>query len=656
MPHYGDFDPASVSWVLTRADLDHLLGCIDDATEACLDLETTGLSEHAVPAAANHGYGARVSVGSLTLPLPGLAIPTTWVLPLSHPQSPWQGRWARVLGQVCQRLVDAAVPLVNQNVKYDARWVYATTGVDLAPLIGWDPMISSHLLDENTTTRLKERAPATFGVQAWDEFDLSRPEAVETIPLLDLGMYAARDTWWAWRLACAHREQMFVGPGTDEPMATEEIETARLGRLAVWCAMPTVATLAGVEQRGIMLDADWTRAELEKRRTAERGLGFALGRRYRMPLDTMSFAATSHWFLEWAERAVAAGDLEVTQLTPRGRAAWTKGVLVRQARKGSPVADDLLALRSASKQAEFLDSWLHNVAADGAVHATYNAGRVITGRLSSDSPNMQQVTEVLKPAFVPRPGFVIADFDYSQIELRVAAHISGCEPMIAAFNDGRDLHRYLAARITSKDEADVTALERKAGKSANFGLLYGLGAYGFMLYAEEQYDVSFTISEATAIRRAFFDTWVGLADWHAHTIARAVATGQVTSPIGRVRRVPGIWDANESLAAYNERAAINSPVQGFGSDLMQIAAASIAGRLPGHEAVDGAYLVATVHDSVVAEVEADRWEQVVKACAERMLDLSDVLGRMDCRLRVPLAVDVKVGTRWGLSDVGTLTG
>jgi len=653
-----DFDPQTVTWVLNRQDLDHLIEAIGMADEVVCDLETTGLDEHAVAGGkTNGGYPARIVLAAFTLPtnVTREGTPTTWVLPLSHPASPWIGRWRRITREVMLAVRDNNKPLLNANVKFDCRWIKAHAGVDLSRQIVWDTMISSHLLDENHSTRLKTRAAHTFGIPPWDDFDLSAPGAAERVPLGDLGMYAARDTYWTWRLAELHREQMFLAPDLDEgPVGADEVEDARLGRLATWCAIPTTATLTAIEQRGMCLDTDWVHTQLGEHKAAVKRLTGELVQRYELSGEP-SFAPTSLWFAEWTRRAVKAGDLRIAEMTPTGKPRWSKGVLVRQARRGSDVALDLLALRGHTKKVEYLRSWLGYVSPEGLIHATYNAGRVVTGRLSADSPNMQQVTAELKPAFVPSPGHVFVDLDYSQIELRVAAFISRCVPMLDAFRRGDDLHRLLAQQITGKaNPADVNAGERQAGKSANFGLLYGMSAYGFQMYAETVYGVSFTEAEAVKIRATFFSTWEGILDWHLRCVRLVHRDGQMISPIGRVRRLPSIWDGNAKVVSYAERSAINSPVQGFASDLMQMAAASIEGTLPGVQPVKDARIVATVHDDIVVEVPEDDWESRARACQHRMLTIGDHLVRLDCKLDVPLAVEAKVGTRWGLSDVGVL--
>lgn len=272
----------------------------------------------------------------------------------------------------------------------------------------------------------------------------------------------------------------------------------------------------------------------------------------------------------------------------------------------------------------------------------------------NSDPNVQQVTKVLKPAFVPSHGHVIAELDFSQIELRVAAFISRCEPMLEAFRAGQDLHRLLGAKLTGKSPEDVTSQERQAAKSANFGLLYQMSPLGFQRYAETAYDVAMSADEAEDVHRAFYDMWDGIGAWHLRSIRRARETGQIVSPIGRVRRLPDIHSPNDQKVGWSERSAINSPVQGFASDLMQLAAAWIGGFLPDHAAVQGALIVATVHDSIVIEAPQESWETVVRECMDRMVRVGELLPLLGCILDVPLAVEAHVGYRWGLTDVGVI--
>lgn len=657
----GDtFDPKTVNWVYHLPDLRGLRDAILGAEEVVIDLETTGLDEHATTGGrTNGGHPARVVLASLTLPQsadPTSPTPPTWVVPLSHPESPLRGHWKWALTQIVEAIAEWGGPVTNQNLKFDLRWLAAHTGTDLSGQFAWDTQIGNHLLDETHSTSLKDRVPEVFGVDRWDDFDLTYPGAAEEVPIFDLGLYAARDTYWTWRLAVCQRTLMAVGAeGADaDPMDPEEAENYRLGALATWCAMPTSATLTMIETRGMALDTDWVTDRIADLTETARATADDLASRYPGLTRSVSFAPTSLYFRDWADAAVRAGDLRVSALTPTGQPQWSKAVLTRQARAGSQVAQVLLDHRAAVKSLEFLNSWLEVVTPDGLIHTTYHAGRVVTGRLSSSNPNMQQVTGSLKPAFVPRPGYLIAEMDYSQIELRAAAIVADCLPMKQAFVEGADLHRLIAATITGKPLDQITPEERQGGKAANFGFLYGQGAEGFREYAETNYGVTFTPEEAVAVRQAFFDRWEGMGTWHARQVSRAYSTGQVTSPLGRVRRLPDIHDGNPAISGHAERSALNAPIQGLASDIMQIAAASIAGRLPEQEPVPGVHPVATVHDSIVAEVPADDWQRATGRCMRRMLDVAPVLARMDFDLDIPLGVEAKVGTRWGLSDIGVI--
>lgn len=961
-----------VCWAMTRGDLDQLTEDIIAASEVVMDLETTGLDEHAVTKGrSNGGVAARVSMAALTLPRADEEgewdgqPPVSWVVPLSHPLSPFRGEWRAVLRSISETIRDHRKAFVNANVKFDARWIFATTGVDLHDRIVWDTQVSSHLLDENASTQLKERAPKTFGIPAWNDHDLSYPGASEDVDLYELGDYACiaegqpvltdrgpvpiervtrehrlwdgvewvqhegvllkgtqavvtldnglrlthdhlvltdrgdfacaasiaagarraspdaheaasrallnddgqdlagapasnrggevlvvrkdlrqagerlaaravrlcmsalgevrqrpegqgaersvsrhaaalyarsakgasargqgdrgavlvgggvhsmgssgaaapdvrrdhlrpdrlerplrarksspsglphsgrkstndrvcgvhgtagcprpsvalgedgstglpdqprrpsekvatgpirsggdqtavqdyarvydilnagpryrfavsgvivsncRDTWWTWRLAQEHRERMFLLPGQDAPVGREEVQDARLGKLATWVAIPSVAALTEMEQRGFRLDVPWVEARLaDEEQLARQAMTEAADLVGMWESDgEPSFAPTSKWFAAFTERAVDQGLLQIGATTPTGRPQWSKSVLGRQQRSGSLLASLILDQRGATKRAEYLRSWLEAVSPEGFIHSTYWPGRVMTGRLSSTSPNMQQVTKQLRPAFIPREGYVIADWDYSQIELRVAAFISRSEPMMKAFRDGADLHRLIASRITGKPPEEVTAEERQKGKAANFGLLYMQSAYGFRLYAEDVYGVAMSEEEAQEAYDAFFNTWAGMREWHAGSVARVSRDGEVVSPLGRIRRLPDIWDGNEQLVKEAQKKSVNAPVQGFAADLLNMSAASIVGVLPGSERVEGARLVATVHDSLVGEVPADRWEEVSAAVIDRMEGIYGPLATFGVDLDVPLVAEVTVGTRWGLSDV-----
>lgn len=661
-----------ITWVWGKEDLKSLVKAIHESSEIVMDLETTGLDEYAEAGGdTNGGYPARIVLAALTLPSAERAAagtydwrrfdgeqPMTYLVPLSHPASPLLGTWRKVMAIIGREINRSGKPFVNANIKFDARWVFAQTGVDLSDRIEWDTTVSSQLVDTEARTRLKIRAARDFGIEEWDDFDLGTPGAAERVDLIQLGEYAARDTYYTWKIEQEHRDQMFL-TGDEEPFDSDDIQMARLGKVATYVAMPTVRTLTKVEQRGFLLDVDWVHAKIEEMdalrlKACEDILGLYGTAPAPAPAkDGVTTAATSKWFQGFVAQAIEAGDLRVTARTDSGNAQWNKAVLIAQQRQGSPAADALLRHRDATKTLEFLRSWLELRDPNNVIHATYNVGFVKTGRLSSSNPNVQQISARLKPAFIPRPGHVLLDLDYSQVELRVAAFISRSAPMIEAFQRGDDLHRLLAAKIAGKAPEDVTSLERKRAKAGNFGLLYGMSPGGFQAYAATAYDVSLTLAEAQAVHSAFFEMWDGMRQWHERSKRRAYGRGYVTSPIGRTQWLSDLYSKSSFKASHAERNALNSPVQGFGSDLMQMAAASIMGTLPGYPLpkVEGAHVVATVHDEICIEVPEDRWQEILVECKRRMEDVNTFLRPLDCQMDVPIVAGPSAGTRWGVHDL-----
>lgn len=672
IPDNSNAPRGPVAWVLSRRELLDMIEQMRSATEIVMDLETTGLDEHAVTGGeSNGGVAARIVMAALTLPQAdenGIwdgQEPTSFIVPLSHPDSPFLGEWRKVMRLIARAMVQYRKPFVNHHAKFDARWVYACTGIDLTDLIAWDTQTISHLIDETQSTKLKEAAPRRFGIPRWDDHDLSYPGAAEEVDFWELGEYAARDTYWTHRLEQAQLEQLFLDPSDPHavPLDSDEVKDAKLGRVARYVVTPTAISLGKIEQRGIRLDIDYVRENLaEQRRVSSERLD-QLSEMYRLPRDTASTAANAKWFQSLVEQAVSTGDLRVMSMTAKGNPQWDKHVLKKQARWGSETARLILEQRDAAKQAEFYTSWLSKVSPEGYIHSSYRAGHVTTGRLSSADPNMQQVSRKMKRAFIPREGHVFAELDYSQLELRIAAFISRCEPMLEAFRAGQDLHRLFGADIATRRRwksdpsaapvalEEVTDEERQQAKAGNFGLLYLQQAQGFRSYADKVYDVELTEEEALEIYEGFFETWEGMHEWHERTIKQARERGYVSSPIGRVRNLPDILSSNTYLSSSAERQAVNAPVQGFGSDLMQMGIANILGVLPGSKRVEGAHPVATVHDSVEIEIEEDRWEEIVEECQERLTNPDPWLRKMECDLDVPLVADATVGRWWGDSSL-----
>jgi DNA polymerase-1 len=293
-----------------------------------------------------------------------------------------------------------------------------------------------------------------------------------------------------------------------------------------------------------------------------------------------------------------------------------------------PLAEKLREYREARKRCTtYGREWMKYVANDGRVYASWRQIGASSGRMSCSMPNLQQLPRGKhRTCFRAPPGRVLVKGDYSQIELRIAAKISGDPNMLAAYQSGQDLHTLTAQRLLGKQE--VTKEDRQIAKSANFGLLYGMGATGYRNYAKSNYAVEMTEAQATAYREAFFTAYPGLRKWHrlaSHSSDRAIETRTL---VGR-RRL--------EVQRFTEK--LNTPVQGTGADGLKQALALLWER---RDQAPGAFPVLAVHDEIVIECDAEQAEAVVAWLRQAMLDgFGDWLGA------VPVAVEVKIAPTWG---------
>ena len=316
----------------------------------------------------------------------------------------------------------------------------------------------------------------------------------------------------------------------------------------------------------------------------------------------------------------------------------TDATVLEDLRAAHPAVGKLLDWRLYAKlRSTYVQALPGLLADDGRLHTTFHQAVAATGRLSSSDPNLQNIpirTDLgrrIRRAFVAGdPDLVLVSADYSQIELRILAHVSGDEGLRAAFAAGEDIHRDSAARVLRKDPADVTPAERSMAKMVNFGIAYGMSDYGLASRA------SIPREEARAFIDRYFATYSGISYYMLHIKETARAQGYVTTLLGRRREISELRSTNRSLVAAGERMAINMPIQGTAADIMKIAMIRVAGRLR----AEGfrARLLLQVHDELLLEVPRDEVERLVPAVRETMEEA--------LRLDVPLTVDVKTGADW----------
>ena len=326
---------------------------------------------------------------------------------------------------------------------------------------------------------------------------------------------------------------------------------------------------------------------------------------------------------------------------PHGRKTsrgWsTDNATLQKLRPDCPLVDDILRYRSYQKlYSTYAEGLLKVIGPDGRIHSTFNQTEARTGRLSSDNPNLQNIpirTELgsqLRGFFIAKPGCVLVDADYSQIELRILAHITGDEHMQAAFLRGEDIHRSTAAKIYGIPLEEVTPRLRTAAKAINFGIMYGKGAFSL------SEDLGVSVREAGAFLKQYFATFPKVDGYMQKTIADAKERGYVSTLFGRRRALPELSSSNVNIRASGERMARNTPIQGTAADVIKLAMVRVWRRLRAEKLASR--LILTVHDELIVEAPEAEAETAARILKEEMEGC--------VRFAVPLDTDVRQGRSW----------
>ena len=577
---------------------------------------------------------SRVVTASYTVPGEG-----TWVVPLSHPQGPWTAKWKQLFHNFAKAIKHKEkTKIVAHNIMYEIKWTYSMTGFCLIDQAWWDTMMSAYILDENLPANLKDTAVRDLGVEPWADVDLKDPESVELSKLM---LYNARDTDYAYRLVPVHKERLLAEP--------------RLARLFKFHGMQIVKTLAEIERVGMPLDVEKViELQKESKKIVEANTKRLMKKAEKAGMDidsypTVSFGTTNKFFSDFME----AMEFPVVSYTPAGAPSWKADNLDILVDQGFKVAQLVADTRlHASRDSKFFKPWLEKVDDNGRLHPSFNpmlvddkydkAKGTKTGRLSSSNPNAQQIARALKPCYGGTEGWLILELDYSQIELRIMAWLAGVTKVIRAYEKGKDLHKLMAALITGKSIDEIDGNERQKGKAGNFGFIFDMSAQGFVTYAYDNYKVKVSLEESNEIRRAFFDDqWTGLDKWHERQRILVAKNGFVRNPIGRKRRLPEVYSGNPYEVGRAERRAINFPVQSFAADLMCLSLIEIQKNIDPSKA----RLIGTVHDSLLAEVREDSYQETIEGMARTMLD-PGTEKRFGVKVGVPLEVEAKIGYHW----------
>lgn len=315
----------------------------------------------------------------------------------------------------------------------------------------------------------------------------------------------------------------------------------------------------------------------------------------------------------------------------------TSADVLEELRNQSPIVDNVLKYRQYTKlNSTYVAGLLDKIAPDGRIHTCFRQTETRTGRISSTEPNMQNIpvrTELgsrMRKFFTAPEGKVLVDADYSQIELRVMAHLCGDENMSEAFRSGEDIHTSTAAQVFDMPVFMVTPEMRSAAKAVNFGIIYGIGAFSLSK------DIGTSLAQAKKYIADYLARFPKVKEFMDKTVDDAIKTGIVTTMFGRRRRIPELLSSNKMLQAAGKRIAMNTPVQGTAADLIKIAMINVYNRLKAEKL--SAKLILQVHDELIIEADSECASRAAEILKEEMQNVYD--------MRVPLAVDVHQGRSW----------
>ncbi len=315
----------------------------------------------------------------------------------------------------------------------------------------------------------------------------------------------------------------------------------------------------------------------------------------------------------------------------------TNADVLEELRGKDPIIDLIMRWRAVTKlDSTYAQGLLKEIADDGRIHTTFKQTETRTGRISSAEPNIQNIpvrTELgreFRRFFTAKEGYVLVDADYSQIELRILAHLSEDEMMINAFRSGEDIHTVTASQVFDQPVEWVTPEMRRSAKAVNFGIVYGIGAFSLSK------DINVSVAQADEYIRSYLAKYSGVDAYMKRTVEDGKKNGFVTTMWGRRRYIPELSASNKNVQALGKRIAMNTPVQGTAADIIKLAMIKVHKRLA-EEKLD-AKLILQVHDELIAEAREDCAERVAQIITEEMEHAAE--------LRVPLTVDAKIGRTW----------
>lgn len=582
------------------------LKILENADLFAFDTETTSLNEMLAEIV---GVSFSVKTGE------------AYYVPLAHnyDHAPMQLNRGWVLNKLKPILADETKTIIGQNLKYDLN-VLANYDIKIKNRM-FDTMLESYVLNNSSSRHNMDALALKYLGKTTISFeDIAKTGSgqltFDQIPVEKAAVYAAEDADITWQL----HETLWPELKKDKKSKAvfEDIE------------MPLMPVLAKMERNGVLIDAAQLTAqsgELAKRIEALEAKAFAIA-------DAEFNLSSPKQLIEILYDKL---NLPVLSKTPKGLPSTAENVLQELA-LNYPLPRVILEYRSLAKlKSTYTDSLPKQINPHtGRVHTSYNQAVTATGRLSSTDPNLQNIPaktpegRKIRQAFIASPGNLIIAADYSQVELRIMAHLSQDAGLLKAFADGLDVHRATAAEIFGINIDDVTSLQRRNAKAINFGLIYGMSSYGLA----KQLGIARNIAQQYI--DMYFNRYPGIKKYMDETRNKAHEVGYVETFFGRKLKLIDINTANLQRQKAAERAAINAPMQGTAAEIIKIAMINIQKWLD--KTTVKAQMIMQVHDELVFECAAADVNRVSKNVQQFM--------REAAQLSVPLEVAVGVGSNW----------
>ena len=593
--------------ITEQADFDRWLGKLEAAELFAFDTETTSIDAQ---------RAELVGVSLAVQPHEAAYIPVAH----SYMGVPDQLDRDKVLAALKPYLEDPAKAKVAQHAKYDIN-VLAHYDIRVQG-VAFDTMLESYVLDATATRHDMDSLSLKYLGQGTIKFEDiagkgSKQLTFDQIALEQAGPYAAEDADVTLRL--------------HQTLWAKLQPQASLARVLQEIEMPLMPVLARIERNGALVDAN-----LLGKQSIE------LGEKM-VALERQAFELAGEEFNLGSPKQLGAilyekQGLPVLSKTAKGQPSTAEAVLAELAEQGFELPQVIMQYRSVSKlKSTYTDRLPEQInPRTGRIHTSYHQAVAATGRLSSSDPNLQNIPirtaegRRIRQAFIAPKGYKLLAADYSQIELRIMAHLAQDAGLLDAFRHDLDVHRATAAEVFGVDLEEVTTDQRRSAKAINFGLIYGMSAFGLAK------QIGVDRKQAQAYIDRYFTRYPGVLSYMERTREQASEQGYVETLFGRRLYLPEIHAKNQAMRKAAERTAINAPMQGTAADIIKRAMIKVAQWLD-DSALD-ARVIMQVHDELVLEVREDQIEAVSQGLKERMGQAAD--------LDVPLVVEVGVGNNW----------